>query len=335
MVVTETFIESSLSKADIIFEMPLRPDNLKDFIGQEKVHDRLQLAMGAALQRGDQLGHTLFYGPPGLGKTTLSNIISKAMGTNMVSTSGAVLDKPGDLAGILTTLKRGDVLFIDEIHRLPRIVEEYLYPAMEDFNLDLVIDSGPSARSVQIKLEQFTLVGATTRAGSLSGPLRSRFGLMFRLDYYQPEDLKKVVMRSADILNIKLDTESALEVANRSRGTPRIANNLLRWVRDYAQMRNDNIVNKDVVHNSLEMLSIDECGLDEVDKKILKLIIDFHGGGPVGLSTIAAAIGEETITIEDMYEPYLIMNGFLRRTPRGREVTQLAYNHLEKINFKV
>ena len=330
MVMTSTFIESSLCQSDAVFETPLRPGSLEDFVGQKKIIERLQVAMGAALQRGEPLGHILFCGPPGLGKTTLSNIISKTMGTNMVVTSGAVLEKPGDLAGILTSLKKGDVLFIDEIHRLPRVIEEYLYPAMEDFNLDLVIDSGPAARIVQLKLEQFTLVGATTRAGALTAPLRSRFGLTCRLDYYHADDLKHVVQRSGELLNIDIDDISALEVAKRSRGTPRIANNLLRWVRDYAQMRNDSLVDLEVVDRSLEMLSIDNLGLDEVDKKILTLIVDFHDGGPVGLGTIAAAIGEETVTIEDMYEPYLIMKGFLRRTPRGREVTPLAYEHLQK-----
>jgi len=330
MVMTSTFIESSLCQSDAVFETPLRPGSLEDFVGQKKIIERLQVAMGAALQRGEPLGHILFCGPPGLGKTTLSNIISKTMGTNMVVTSGAVLEKPGDLAGILTSLKKGDVLFIDEIHRLPRVIEEYLYPAMEDFNLDLVIDSGPAARIVQLKLEQFTLVGATTRAGALTAPLRSRFGLTCRLDYYHADDLKHVVQRSGELLNIDIDDISALEVAKRSRGTPRIANNLLRWVRDYAQMRNDSLVDLEVVDRSLEMLSIDNLGLDEVDKKILTLIVDFHDGGPVGLGTIAAAIGEEAVTIEDMYEPYLIMKGFLRRTPRGREVTPLAYEHLQK-----
>jgi holliday junction DNA helicase RuvB len=325
---TDPFIESSFSKQDVTFETPLRPQSLGDFIGQEHLRERLEVFIGAAKQRKEALGHCLFYGPPGLGKTTLAHILSKAMGTNLVVTSGPVIEKAGDLAGILTNLKEGDILFIDEIHRLNRTVEEYLYPAMEDFALDLLIDSGPSARSVQVKLNRFTLVGATTRSGLLSAPMRSRFGFNCRLDYYEPHVLEKILLRSSQILNIYLEPEGAREIAERSRGTPRIANNLLRWVRDYAQMRAQNKTDKTTVRAALEMLSIDHKGLDEMDKKILSLIIDYYEGGPVGINTIAVAIGEEPTTLSEVYEPYLIMQGFLKRTPRGREVTTLAYQHL-------
>lgn len=326
----KNFIESSFCKEDISFEVPLRPQSLLDFVGQDQIRDRLEVLIGAAKQRGESLGHCLFNGPPGLGKTTLANILAKAMGTNLIVTSGPVIEKPGDLAGILTNLKEKDILFIDEIHRLNRTVEEYLYPAMEDYVLDLMIDSGPSARSVQVKLNKFTLVGATTRSGLLTGPLRSRFGFTCRLDYYHPTILEKIVQRTGRILNLVLDQEAAMEIARRSRGTPRIANNLLRWVRDYAQIRAGSKINREVVNKALEMLAIDEQGLDEMDIKILEIMIGHYNGGPVGLNTIAVAIGEEGTTIEEVYEPYLIMQGFLKRTPRGREVTDLAYKHLEK-----
>lgn len=322
------FIESSLAKEDIAFEVPLRPQSLSEFIGQDALRDRLEVFIGAAQQRKEPLGHCLFGGPPGLGKTTLAHILAKAMGTNLVVTSGPAIEKPGDLAGVLTNLKSGDVLFIDEIHRLSRSVEEYLYPAMEDFSLDLIIDSGPSARSVKVKLNPFTLVGATTRLGLLTGPLRSRFGVTLRLDYYPSEVLSTVVKRTGRILNLDIDSDCSYEIANRARGTPRIANNLLRWVRDYSQMRAGSQMNKAIAQDALAMLSIDECGLDELDKKILEVIIDHYNGGPVGVNTIAVAVGEEAHTIEEVHEPYLILQGFIKRTPRGREVTDRAYTHL-------
>lgn len=324
----KSYIESSLEKQDTAFEVPLRPQSLNEFVGQDKIRDRLEVFIGAAKQRGEALGHCLFNGPPGLGKTTLANILAKAMGTNIVVTSGPVIERPGDLAGILTNLKQGDILFVDELHRLNRAVEEYLYPALEDFALDLIIDSGPSARSVQVKLNRFTFVGATTRAGLLSAPLRSRFAFSARLDYYHPSILEEILMRSGRLLNMQLDQPSAAEIAKRSRGTPRITNNLLRWVRDYAQMRSGNRINREVVEQALNMLAIDARGLDEMDKRLLSVMIDHYGGGPVGLNTLAVATGEESHTIEEVYEPYLIMEGFLKRTPRGREVTALAYDHL-------
>ncbi|MBN9378250.1 MAG: Holliday junction DNA helicase RuvB [Chlamydiales bacterium 38-26] len=326
------YIESNLGREDLSFEVPLRPQSLSDFLGQESLRDRLSVLIAAAKQRNEALGHCLFSGPPGLGKTTLANILAKAMGTNIIVTSGPVIEKPGDLAGILTNLKDGDILFIDEIHRLNRNVEEYLYPAMEDAVLDLMIDSGPNARSVQVKLNKFTLAGATTRTGLLSSPLRSRFVLSCRLEYYQPDVLVKILQRTGRILNLHLIEEAALEIARRSRGTPRIANNLLRWVRDYSQIRANNRVDHEVVSKALDMLSIDHLGLDEMDIKILETMIHHYKGGPVGLNTIAIAIGEEAVTIEEVYEPYLIMLGFIKRTPRGREVTPLAYQHLESRN---
>ncbi len=324
----EPYIESSWTKPDETFELPLRPQSLKDFTGQDAVRERLEVIIEASKQRQETLGHCLFYGPPGLGKTTLANIIAKTMGTNLVVTSGPVIEKAGDLAGILTNLKEGDVLFIDEIHRLSKVVEEYLYPAMEDFALDLIIDSGPSARSVQVKLNKFTLIGATTRMGLLTGPMRSRFPFSCRLDYYDSNTLKEIIVRSAKILGLSLSSEGAEEVAIRARGTPRIANNLLRWVRDYAQIKNNTQADKKTVSLALQMLSIDHRGLDEMDKKILEVIMDHYKGGPVGISTIAVAIGEDADTLSDVYEPYLIMQGFLKRTPRGREVTEQAYEHL-------
>lgn len=327
---TKNFIESSFIKddEDTAFEVPLRPQSLHDFIGQISVCERLNVLVGAAKQRNDPLCHCLLSGPPGLGKTTLANILAKSMGTNLVVTSGPVIEKAGDLAGVLTNLKKGDVLFIDEIHRLNRAVEEYLYPAMEDFALDLLIDSGPNARSVQVKLNRFTLVGATTRMGLLTSPLRSRFGFTCRLDYYTPQELQKVVARTSRILNLTIDEESTLEVAHRARGTPRIANNLIRWVRDFAQINSNGKITVKVVHDALGMLSIDEKGLEEMDKKILEVMIELYSGGPVGINTIAVAVGEEPSTIEEVYEPYLIMQGFIKRTPRGREVTSLGYSHM-------
>lgn len=322
------YVESSWAGQDEQFETTLRPQSLSEFIGQEQIRERLDIFLSAAKERKEPLGHSLFYGPPGLGKTTLASILSKVMGTNLVVTSGPVIEKAGDLAGILTNLQEGDFLFIDEIHRLNRNVEEYLYPAMEDFSLDLVIDSGPSARSVKVNLNRFTLVGATTRVGLISSPMRSRFGFICRLDYYEPQVLKKIVIRSAQILKIAIDDDAAMVVAARARGTPRIVNNLLRFVRDYAQVQKQSKIDRKSAEKALELLSIDNRGLDEMDKKILSLIIEHHQGGPVGLNTLAVAIGEEPITLSDVYEPYLIMQGFLRRTPRGREATDLAYTHL-------
>lgn len=327
----DSFIQSSWTKPDEPFEVPLRPQSLTDFVGQDNIRERLEVFMQAAKQRKEALGHCLLNGPPGLGKTTLANIIAKTMGTNLVVTSGPVIEKAGDLAGILTSLNEGDVLFIDEIHRMNRSVEEYLYPAMEDFSLDLLIDSGPSARSVQVKLKPFTLVGATTRAGLLSSPMRSRFGLHLRLDYYAPEYLQKILQRSGQILGVSLIEQGALAIAERSRGTPRIANNLLRWVRDFAQIKGHPRIDRATAHKALDMLEIDHKGLDEMDKKILSLIIDHYNGGPVGINTLAVALSEEAHTLEEVYEPYLIMEGFLKRTPRGREVTALSYTHLGRL----
>jgi len=327
----ENFIQSTLSKEDSHFEIPLRPSNLNEFIGQDNIKQRLNIYMGAAKKRKDSLGHILFCGPPGLGKTTLANIIAKTMNTNITVTSGPVIEKPGDLAGILTSLKEHDILFIDEIHRLNSVVEEYLYPAMEDFKLDLLIDSGPNARGISVKLNRFTLIGATTRSGLLSSPLRSRFSFNARLDYYNSQDLKEIIVRSAKILNININNEGAFSIAKRSRATPRIANNLLKWVRDYIQMQGKEIIDADIANLALEMLSIDNEGLDEMDKKILNLIIDHYNGGPVGINTIGVALGEESLTLQEVYEPYLIMKGFLKRTPRGREVTKLAYKHMKKV----
>ncbi len=322
------FVKSSWEKKDSKLELTLRPPTLSDFIGQPMVREKLDVFVGAAKNRKEPLGHALFCGPPGLGKTTLAYILSREMGTDLVITSGPTIEKPADLAGILTNLKEGDILFIDEIHRLNRTVEEYLYPAMEDFKLDLLLDSGPQARSVQVTLNRFTLVGATTRMGLLSAPLRSRFGFTCRLDYYPAEFVAEILARSSSILSVDINDESILEIAKRSRGTPRIANNLLKWVRDYAQMRADNKLDKITTRTALEMLDIDFRGLDEMDKRMLKHIIDHHEGGPVGIGTIAAALGEEPTTLEEVHEPFLIMQGFIKRTQRGREVTKLAYQHL-------
>jgi len=323
----QSYIKSSWTKRDNKLEKTLRPSALKDFIGQESVKERLEVLIGAAKKRNEPLGHLLFYGPPGLGKTTLAYILSAEMGTNLVVTSGPAIEKPADLAGVLTNLKEGDILFIDEIHRLSRQVEEYLYPAMEDFKLDLLLDSGPQARSVQVKLNQFTLIGASTRIGLLSAPLRSRFVSTTRLDYYEPPLIADILERASNILSVTINRDSLMEIAKRARGTPRIANNLLKWVRDYAQMRTANQLDKVATRTALEMLDIDFRGLDEMDKRFIKHIIDHHEGGPVGISTIAAAIGEESSTLEEVHEPFLIMQGFLRRTQRGREATKLAFEH--------
>ncbi|MES2766464.1 MAG: Holliday junction branch migration DNA helicase RuvB [Bacteroidota bacterium] len=308
-------------------EGALRPSSFDDFTGQPKIVENLKVFIEAALKRGEALDHVLLTGPPGLGKTTLSHIIAKEMSSDIKVTSGPVLEKAGDLAGLLTNLNEGDVLFIDEIHRLSPVIEEYLYSAMEDFTLDIMIDSGPSARSIQLTIPRFTLVGATTRAGSLTAPLRSRFGVINRLDYYSHEDLFKVVTRSASLLNVPIDAEGAMEIAKRSRGTPRIANRTLRRTRDFAQVKGDGTITREIAQMALRALEVDEFGLDEMDKRILLTIIEKFNGGPVGVGTIAVAVGEESGTIEEVYEPFLIQQGFLSRTPRGREATELAYKH--------
>ena len=310
------------------FENALRPLRFEDFSGQSKVVENLSIFVEAAKYRGEPLDHTLLHGPPGLGKTTLSNIIANELGVGFKVTSGPVLDKPGDLAGLLTSLEPNDVLFIDEIHRLSPIVEEYLYSAMEDYRIDIMIDKGPSARSIQIDLNPFTLVGATTRSGLLTAPLRARFGINLHLEYYDTDVLTKIILRSASLLNVPCDFDAAGEIASRSRGTPRIANALLRRVRDFAQVKGNGCINLRIARIALEALNIDKFGLDEIDNKILSTIIDKFKGGPVGVSTIATAIGEDAGTVEDVYEPFLIKEGFIKRTPRGREVTELAYQHL-------
>ena len=312
------------------YENALRPLRFEDFSGQDKVVDNLRIFVKAARLRAEALDHVLLHGPPGLGKTTLSNIIANELGVGFKITSGPVLDKPGDLAGLLTSLEPNDVLFIDEIHRLSPVVEEYLYSAMEDYRIDIMIDKGPSARSIQIDLNPFTLVGATTRSGMLTAPLRARFGINMHLEYYDNEVLSRIVARSADILGVPCDEEAAHEIARRSRGTPRIANALLRRVRDFAQVKGTGDIDLEIARYALEALNIDRYGLDEIDNKILCTIIDKFGGGPVGLGTIATAIGEDPGTLEEVYEPFLIKEGFLKRTPRGREVTELAYKHLGK-----
>lgn len=326
----ESVVTSTIVKEDLNFEVPLRPQQLNEFVGQEEVKERLQVLIQSAQIRKEPLGHCLLSGPPGLGKTTLANIIAKAMGASIVISSGPAIEKAADLAGILTNLQEGDFFFIDEIHRLNRQVEEYLYQAMEDFALDVMIDSGPSARSVQVKLNKFTLLGATTRAGLLTAPFRSRFAFHSRLDYYPPEQLKKILTRSSALLKFPIDQEGLEEISNRARGTPRIANNLLRWVRDYALVRTKKNADRKTANDALQMLAIDEKGLDEMDKKILDVIIDHYEGGPVGLNTLAVAIGEEGQTIEEVYEPFLILQGFIKRTPRGRVATNQAYHHLKK-----
>ena len=310
------------------FENALRPLSFKSFNGQDKIVENLKIFVTAARQRGEALDHVLLHGPPGLGKTTLSNIIANELNVGFKITSGPVLDKPGDLAGVLTSLERNDVLFIDEIHRLSPVVEEYLYSAMEDYRIDIMIDKGPSARSIQIVLEPFTLVGATTRSGLLTSPLRARFGINLHLEYYDVETLTFIVKRSAGILNVPCNDSAAREIASRSRGTPRICNALLRRVRDFAQVKGSGSIDKEIACFALEALNIDKYGLDEIDNKILLTIIDKFGGGPVGLTTIATALGEDPGTIEEVYEPFLIKEGFIKRTPRGREATALAYQHL-------
>ena len=326
--------QESLSQGEKDFENALRPLSFSDFSGQQNVVENLQVFVEAAKYRGEPLDHTLLHGPPGLGKTTLSNIIANELGVGFKLTSGPVLDRPGDLAGILTSLEPRDVLFIDEIHRLSPVVEEYLYSAMEDYRIDIMIDKGPSARSIQIDLNPFTLVGATTRSGLLTAPLRARFGINLHLEYYDPQTLTNILKRSASILAVPIDDEAAVEIARRSRGTPRIANALLRRVRDFAQVRGNGKIDTRIAKYALTMLNIDQYGLDEIDNKILLTIIDKFKGGPVGLSTIATAIGEDAGTLEEVYEPYLIMEGFIKRTPRGRMVTELAYQHLGRNPYR-
>ena len=325
--------QERVSAAEREFENALRPLRFGDFSGQKKVVENLEVFVEAAKYRGEPLDHTLLHGPPGLGKTTLSNIIANELGVGFKITSGPVLDKPGDLAGILTSLERNDVLFIDEIHRLSPVVEEYLYSAMEDYRIDIMIDKGPSARSIQIDLNPFTLVGATTRSGLLTAPLRARFGINLHLEYYEPETLMRILKRSAGILHVPIDDDAAMEIARRSRGTPRIANALLRRVRDFAQVKGNGRIDIDITTLSLSALNIDSFGLDETDNKILLAIIDKFKGGPVGVSTIATAIGEDAGTVEEVYEPFLIKEGFIKRTPRGREVTDLAYKHLGRSRY--
>ena len=319
-----------LIQKDKEFEKQLRPLSFSDFKGQKQVIENLMVFVTAAKQRGESLDHVLLHGPPGLGKTTLATIIANELQVNLRVTSGPVLDKPGDLAGLLTNLQEGDVLFIDEIHRLSPVVEEYLYSAMEDFQIDIMIDKGPSARSVQLTLNSFTLIGATTRSGLLTSPLRARFGIKFHLEYYDHEVLTGIVKRSAGILNVRIDDEAAVEIARRSRGTPRIANALLRRVRDFAQVKGSGEIDIDITKYGLKALNIDQHSLDEMDNRILSVIIDKFSGGPVGLNTISTAVGEESGTIEEVYEPFLIKEGYLKRTPRGREATEHAYKHLGK-----
>jgi holliday junction DNA helicase RuvB len=319
-----------LSVTDKEFEKQLRPLSFSDFKGQKQIIDNLIVFVTAAKQRGEALDHVLLHGPPGLGKTTLAAIISNELNVGFKVTSGPVLDKPGDLAGLLTNLQEGDVLFIDEIHRLSPVVEEYLYAAMEDFQIDIMIDKGPSARSVQLTLNNFTLIGATTRSGLLTSPLRARFGIKFHLEYYDNEVLTSIVKRSARILNVSINNDASIEIASRSRGTPRIANALLRRIRDFAQVKGTGSIDLEITQFGLKALNIDDRGLDEMDNRILTVIIDKFNGGPVGLNTIATAIGEESGTIEEVYEPFLIKEGYLKRTPRGREATEHAYRHLGK-----
>jgi len=325
---SERMVSDVLTKPDTALEAALRPAAFAEFTGQALSRERLEIAVEAARRRGEPIDHVLLSGPPGLGKTTLANILAKAMGANLRATSGPTIEKAGDLAGLLTNLEEGDVLFIDEIHRLQKTIEEYLYPAMEDFKLDIIIDQGPNARSVRLNLPRFTLIGATTRAGLLSAPLLTRFGIRERLDYYLAAQLQKIIQRAAGLIKVRLDEHGALEIARRSRGTPRIANNLLRRVRDYAEVRGDGRITRELADKALAILEIDEHGLDEMDKRILQAVITKFHGGPVGLNSLAVVVGEEADTLEEVYEPYLIMEGYLHRTSQGRVVTELAYKRL-------
>ncbi|HAS53542.1 MAG TPA: Holliday junction branch migration DNA helicase RuvB, partial [Nitrospiraceae bacterium] len=324
---TTRIIASEQENDDVQADQSLRPARFEDFVGQDRIRENLRVFIAAAKARGEALDHVLFCGPPGLGKTTLANIISHEMGTNITSTSGPVIERAGDLAAILTNLQHGDVLFIDEIHRMNRTVEEILYPAMEDFKLDIIIGQGPSARSIKLDLPRFTLVGATTRTGLLTSPLRDRFGVIDRLNFYDPAELQTIVNRSAGLLRVHIEPSAAVEIARRSRGTPRIANRLLRRVRDFAQVQGDGSISPEVVRNAMERLEVDPRGLDQNDRRLMLAVIDKFDGGPVGIETIAAALNEERDTIEDVYEPYLIQEGFLDRTPRGRQATKLSYEY--------
>lgn len=325
---SENFYQKTTTAEKNPYDVSLRPPAFSEFIGQEKVKERLMLMVEAAKMRSDVLSHVLLSGPPGLGKTTLANIVAQAVGSTLHTTSGPQIEKAGDLAGVLTNLQKGDVLFIDEIHRLHPAIEEYLYPAMEDFRLDIIIDSGPSARSIQLNLPKFTLVGATTRSGMLTAPLRSRFGILNRLDYYTKEELAAIIERSAGLLDLEINHDGALEIASRSRGTPRVANALLRWTRDYAQVKHNSAIDKNIADDALAMIEIDNDGLDEMDKRILEAIIYKFNGGPVGLNSIAVAVGEDSSTLEEVHEPFLVMQGFLQRTPRGRIAMHSAYQKI-------